>query len=119
MELVFIFVLLVSDCDSTDSSEELRRGRAGRPSKLDKARAAHLYESNYRVSPRCHASTKSLGLGIADIDDLEEAYLFQDERDLGLSALSSLPAHLARDEELLGKAMDSLEKLVEDSKIGG
>jgi len=88
----------ISDCDSTDSSEEVRRGRAGRPSKLDRARAAHLYESNYRVSPRCHASTKSLGLGIADIDDLEEAYLFQDERDLGLSALSSLPAHLARDE---------------------
>ena len=94
----FICFLPVSDCDSTDSSEEVRRGRAGRPSKLDKTRAAHLYESNYRVSPRCHASTKSLGLGIADIDDLEEAYLFQDERDLGLSSLSSLPAHLARDE---------------------
>ena len=95
---IFICVFLVSDCDSTDSSEEVRRGRAGRPSKLDKARAAHLYESNYRVSPRCHASTKSLGLASADIDDLEEAYLFQDERDLGLSSLSSLPAHLARDE---------------------
>ena len=89
----------VSDCDSTDSSEEVRRGRAGRPSKLDKPRNAHLYESNYRVSPRCHASTKSLGIGsLPDIDNLshlEETFLFQDERDLGLS---SLPAHLARDE---------------------
>ena len=72
----------------------MRRGRGGRPSKVDKKVAAHLFESNYRVSPRCHASTKSLGIGSQqDIDDLEEAYLFQDERDL-----ISLPSYLARDE---------------------
>ena len=51
------------------------------------------------MSPRCHASTKSLGISNqTDIDDLEEAYLFQDERDLGLSTLSSLPSYLNRDE---------------------
>ena len=85
-----------SDCESTDSSEDTRRGKVGRPSKLDKIRTA--LENNYRVSPRCHASTKSLGVNHQpDIDDLEEAYLFQDEKDLGLS---SLPPYLAaaRDE---------------------
>jgi len=87
----------ISDCESTDSSEDLRRGRSGRPSKLDKVRAAqaHIYENNYRVSPRCHASTKSLGISNQpDIEDLEEAYLFQDERDMGLS---SLPSYLTRE----------------------
>jgi len=92
----------ISDCESTDSSEDLRRGRGGRPSKLDKVRAAqaHIYENNYRVSPRCHASTKSLGISNQpDIEDLEEAYLFQDERDMGLSSLPSyLTRELARDE---------------------
>ena len=97
----FISFVSVSDCDSTDttdSSEDVRRGRS-RPSKLDKVRNAHLFESNFRVSPRCHASTKSLGISNQpDIDDLEEAYLFQDEKDLGLSTLSSLPPYLNRDE---------------------
>ena len=75
----------MSDCESTDSSEEPRR-RPGRPSKLDKIRQA--LENNYRVSPRCHASTKSLGINNQnDIDDLEDAYLYQDEKDMGLSAL--------------------------------
>lgn len=47
------------------------------------------------MSPRCHASTKSLGINNQnDIDDLEEAYLYQDEKDIGLS---SLPPYL-RDE---------------------
>merc|ERR1719342_940091 len=92
----------ISDCESTDSSEDVRRGRGGRPSKLDKVRAAqaHIYENDYRVSPRCHASTKSLGISNQpDIEDLEEAYLFQDERDMGLSSLPSyLTRELARDE---------------------
>lgn len=52
------------------------------------------------MSPRCHASTKSLGISNQpDIEDLEEAYLFQDERDMGLSSLPSyLTRELARDE---------------------
>ena len=60
-----------------------------------RAAQAHIYENNYRVSPRCHASTKSLGISNQpDIEDLEEAYLFQDERDMGLS---SLPSYLTRE----------------------
>jgi len=83
----------ISECESTDS-EETRRGK-GRTSKassttssttLDKLgpKGALLLDTNYRVSPRCHASTKSLVTGglPGDLDDLAEAYLMQDEREL-------------------------------------
>ena len=87
-------IFSVSECESTDS-EETRRGK-GRASKASSTtssvvaeklgpKASLLLESNYRVSPRCHASTKSLGLsgGLpGDLDDLAEAYLMQDEREL-------------------------------------
>ena len=105
LELALCFFILkifsnsVSDCESTDSSEDLRRGRAGRSGKLDKlGRAAHLLESNYRVSPRCHASTKSLGITSnpqGDIEDLEEFHIMQDERELSYPAL---PSYLSREE---------------------
>ena len=96
---VLIFSFSVSDCESTDSSEDLRRGRAGRSGKLEKlGRAAHLLESNYRVSPRCHASTKSLGItsnAQGDIEDLEEFHIMQDEREL---SYPPLPSYLSREE---------------------
>ena len=97
---IFLFLFSVSDCESTDSSEELRRGRAGRPSKMEKLgrAAAHLMESNYRVSPRCHASTKSLGItgnAQGDIEDLEDFHIMQDEKELNYS---SLPSFLPREE---------------------
>jgi len=84
----------ISECESTDS-DDTRRGknrsnRVGGSGSCPIAeklgpKGASLLESNYRVSPRCHASTKSLGLtgGLpGDLDDLAEAYLMQDEREL-------------------------------------
>jgi len=93
----------ISECESTSSEDTRRRpGRPGRPSKADTlggARvAAHLLESHYRVSPRCHASTKSLGLVTntpGDLEGLEEAFLYQDEKELNLH---NLPSFLPRDE---------------------
>lgn len=84
----------ISECESTDS-DDTRRGKS-RSSKatsttssilVDKLgpKGALLLEANYRVSPRCHASTKSFGVGgglPGDLDDLAEAYLMQDEREL-------------------------------------
>jgi len=83
----------ISECDSTDSEETRRRGRVSKSNSttssgiLEKLgpKGSLLLESNYRVSPRCHASTKSLGVsgGLpGDLDDLAEAYLMQDEREL-------------------------------------
>jgi len=83
----------ISECESTDSEETRRKGRVSKSNStassttLEKLgpKGALLLESNYRVSPRCHASTKSLGLsgGLpGDLDDLAEAYLMQDEREL-------------------------------------
>jgi len=83
----------ISECESTDSEETRRRGRVSKSnsttssSMLEKLgpKGSLLLESNYRVSPRCHASTKSLGVsgGLpGDLDDLAEAYLMQDEREL-------------------------------------
>eukprot|EP00092_Neocalanus_flemingeri_P026768 GFUD01029020.1.p1 GENE.GFUD01029020.1~~GFUD01029020.1.p1 ORF type:complete len:1351 (-),score=455.67 GFUD01029020.1:27-4079(-) len=84
----------ISECESTDS-DDTRRGKS-RSSKANSTtssilpdklgpKGSLLLEPNYRVSPRCHASTKSLGLsgGLpGDLDDLAEAYLMQDEREL-------------------------------------
>jgi len=83
----------ISECESTDSEETRRKGRVSKSNStassttLEKLgpKGALLLESNYRVSPRCHASTKSLGVsgGLpGDLDDLAEAYLMQDEREL-------------------------------------
>ena len=50
------------------------------------------------MSPRCHASTKSLGItgnAQGDIEDLEEYHIMQDERELNYS---SLPSFLPREE---------------------
>jgi len=86
----------ISECESTDS-DDTRRGKS-RSSKANSTtsstttladklgpKGSLLLEANYRVSPRCHASTKSLGLsgGLpGDLDDLAEAYIMQDEREL-------------------------------------
>jgi len=83
----------ISECESTDSDETRKKGKVSKSnsvassSTLDKLgpKGSLLLESNYRVSPRCHASTKSLGVsgGLpGDLDDLAEAYLMQDEREL-------------------------------------
>ena len=50
------------------------------------------------MSPRCHASTKSLGItsnAQGDIEDLEEFHIMQDEREL---SYPSLPSYLSREE---------------------
>lgn len=88
----------VSECESTDSSEDLRRGRGrpGRPGKAAPLLPAHLQEPNYRVSPRQHASTKSFLTGseadggVGELDDLAEAYIMRDEAELHFSNLDAL-----------------------------
>ena len=50
------------------------------------------------MSPRCHASTKSLGIVSnpqGDIEDLEEFHIMQDEREL---SYPPLPSYLSREE---------------------
>lgn len=75
----------VSECESTDS-EDLRKSKA-KGNKIGNkigAKSSLLMELNYRVSPRCHASTKSIQHGDipGELDDLAEAYLLQDESEL-------------------------------------
>ena len=82
----------VSETDSTDSSEDPRRGtRAGKVKGKQSALPplpAHLQEPNYRVSPRQHASTKSFLTGseadggVGELEDLAEAYIMRDEAEL-------------------------------------
>ena len=50
------------------------------------------------MSPRCHASTKSLGItsnAQGDIEDLEEFHIMQDEREL---SYPPMPSYLSREE---------------------
>jgi len=88
----------VSETDSTDSSEDPRRGtRAGKVKGKQSTLPplpAHLQEPNYRVSPRQHASTKSFLTGseadggVGELDDLAEAYIMRDEAELHFPNLS-------------------------------
>jgi len=78
----------VSECESTDS-ENNKRGKAKIGTKVD-----HLLEQP-RISPRCHASTKAIlhgGIPLTD-EELAEALLIQDERDLHQSGYASFLSH--------------------------
>jgi len=67
----------VSECDSTDS-ENNKKGKPKFGPKTD-----HLLDLHPRISPRCHASTKAiLHGGTLTDEELAEALLFQDERDI-------------------------------------
>ena len=86
----------VSETDSTDSSEDPRRGtRSGKgKGKQLPPLPPHLQEPNYRVSPRQHASTKSFLTGseadggVGELEDLAEAYIMRDEAELHFPNLS-------------------------------
>ena len=86
----------MSETDSTDSSEDPRRGtRSGKgKGKQLPPLPPHLQEPNYRVSPRQHASTKSFLTGseadggVGELEDLAEAYIMRDEAELHFPNLS-------------------------------
>jgi len=75
----------VSECESTDS-ENNKKGKTKFGPKTE-----HLLDLQPRVSPRCHASTKAIlhGGPLTD-EELAEALLIQDERDLHFASFSFL-----------------------------